>query len=423
MPVRGLPVRPNLEQLRHQAKDLLAAARAGDASALDDVRAFHPSGEVSTTLQLHEAQLVLARSYQCASWPRLVQACELADAIWQDDLDTVVRLVTQHPSLRDEHVLVRTDSNWGPPMSYAANLGRDRIIQWLHDHGATDHAHAIGRAVLQSQLGTAALLHEMLGKPRPPRDAFGGPAYTLSVPGNEFLLALGLRFDGPDAHACPADVVLETDSRKPEAKHRILELYAQHGMVYPDTPTMALHRGRIDLLEAHLARDPGLLHRAFTHEEIYPPEIGCHDEVNATHATPLKGATLLHMCADYDELEIAQWLLAKGADPNTPAAIDAEGFGGHTAIFSTVVSQPAFWMNHHRRTPAYDTRIAELFLAHGADVNVRATLRKQLHPGYDDHRLVEYHDVTPVSWGRRFHQQVFVNRGVLELLVRHGAIE
>ncbi|MBL8961256.1 MAG: ankyrin repeat domain-containing protein, partial [Gemmatimonadetes bacterium] len=56
-------------------------------------------------------------------------------------------------------------------------------------------------------------------------------------------------------------------------------------------------------------------------------------------------------------------------------------------------------------------------------VNVRATLRKQLHPGYDDHRLVEYHDVTPVSWGRRFHQQVFVNRGVLELLVRHGAIE
>jgi hypothetical protein len=353
-----------------------------------------------------------------------VQACELADAIWQDDLDTVVRLVTQHPYLRDEHVLVRTDSNWGPPMSYAANLGRNRIIQWLHDHGATDHQHAIGRAVLQSQLGTAAALHEMLGKPRPPRDAFGGPAYTLSVSGTEFLLALGMRFDGPDACPCPADVVLETDSRKPEAKHRILELYAQHGMVYPDTPTMALHRGRIDLLEAHLARDPGLLHRTFTHEEIYPPEIGCHDEVNATHATPLKGATLLHMCADYDELEIAQWLIARGAHPNTPAAVDAEGFGGHTAIFSTVVSQPAFWMNYNRRRPAYDTRIAELFLAHGADVNIRATLRKQLHPGYGkDEVMREYRDVTPLSWGRRFHRKEFVNEAALALVEAAGGRE
>jgi hypothetical protein len=27
------------------------------------------------------------------------------------------------------------------------------------------------------------------------------------------------------------------------------------------------------------------------------------------------------------------------------AAIDADGFGGQTALFSTVVSQPNFWMN------------------------------------------------------------------------------
>ncbi len=216
---------------------------------------------------------------------------------------------------------------------------------------------------------------------------------------------------------------METDSRKPEAKHKILELYAQHGMVYPDTPTMALHRGRVDLLEAHVERDPSILNRTWTHEEIYPPEIGCHDELNATHATPLKGATLLHMCADYDELEIAQWLIAKGADPNTRAAIDADGFGGHTALFSTIVSQPAFWMNDNRHSPVYDARMAQLFLEHGADADVRATLRKQLHPGYDDHRLVEYHDVTPLAWGKRFHQQIFVNRAVLALIERRGGTQ
>jgi len=32
-------------------------------------------------------------------------------------------------------------------------------------------------------------------------------------------------------------------------------MYVEHGLELPDTPTMALHRGRIDLLEEHLRRD------------------------------------------------------------------------------------------------------------------------------------------------------------------------
>ena len=49
------------------------------------------------------------------------------------------------------------------------------------------------------------------------------------------------------------------------------------GSRYPDTPTMALHRGRIDLLEQHIQRDPSVLNRTFTHREIYPSEMGCRD--------------------------------------------------------------------------------------------------------------------------------------------------
>ena len=52
--------------------------------------------------------------------------------------------------------------------------------------------------------------------------------------------------------------------------------------------------------------------------------------------TPLGRATLLHMCIDYGELEIAQRLLDRGMDVNVRAATDADGFGGHTPIFSTV---------------------------------------------------------------------------------------
>jgi len=110
----------------------------------------------------------------------------------------------------------------------------------------------------------------------PPEGALSGAAYTLSVPGTTFALEIGVPVcDAVGKRLAPVDVVLETDGRNPAAKHEILELYVQHGLELPNTPTMALHRGRIDLLEEHLRRDPGLLHRTFTHEEIYPPELGC----------------------------------------------------------------------------------------------------------------------------------------------------
>jgi ankyrin repeat protein len=182
---------------------------------------------------------------------------------------------------------------------------------------------------------------------------------------------------------------------------------------------MALHRGRIDLLEEHLRRDPNLLKRTFTHEEIYPPELGCHDEVQATHGTPLAGATLLHMCADYDEIEIARWLLARGMNVDERAAVDAEGFGGHTALFSTVVSQPNFWINHHGRVP--EAPFTQLLLEHGADPHVRASLRKELHPGYGIEGMREYRDVTPLMWGEQFQFKKLVNTAAMRLISERGA--
>lgn len=420
MPARHLPVRPDLAQLRHQAKDLLRAVRAGDPVAAAEFAGHHPDPPPPARARLSDAQLALARAYGAPSWPRLVLACQLIEAIWADDLETVRQLVTTRPSLIHEHATIR-DSNWGPPLSYAANLGRDRIIRLLHGLGATDLEHALGRATLQGRVETAAMLHQMLGAPPPPEGALGGPAYTLSVGGTEFALRVGARVvDAQGRRLAPVDVVLETDSRKPEAKHRILALYVQHGLVLPDTPTMALHQGRLDLLEAHLRRDPGLLFRTFSHEEIYPPELGCHDDVLATHGTPLAGTTLLHMCVDYGELEIARWLLERGADPNTPAAVDAAGFGGHSALFATVVSQPNFWMNYGGGVQ--EAPFAALLLDRGADPNLRVSLRKQLHPGYNDDRLVEYREVTPISWGERFHQQVFVSRPALRLIAERGGV-
>ncbi len=418
MSARRLPVRPDLTQLKHQAKDLLRAIRRGEAEALEDLRTHHPKPPAPAEAKLSDAQLVLARCYEVPSWTRLVLACRLIDAIWEDDLETVRALVLEHPRLLHEHATVR-DSNWGPPLSYAANLGRDRIIRMLHGLGATDLEHAMDRAALQGKTETARMLHAMLGAPPPPEGALGGPAYTLSLSGTALLLELGAPVVDPRGNRlAPVDVVLESDSRKPEEKHAILEAYVRHGLALPDTPAMALHRGRIDLLEEHLRRDPGLLRRTFRHEEIYPPELGCHDEVLATHGTPLAGATLLHMCVDYDEMEIARWLLERGMDPDAKAAVDAEGFGGHTALFATVVSQPAFWMNYQGRSQ--EAPFTALLLDRGADPNARASLRKQLHPGYGEDTLHEYRDVTPLSWGERFHSRIFVSEPAMRLIRERG---
>jgi hypothetical protein len=422
MPARRLPVRPDLDQLKHQAKDLLRALRLGDPAAIAEFSQFHPAHRAPEDARLADAQLALARSYDVPSWPRLVLACQLIDAIWRDDVAAVRVLVVKHPRILHEQATVR-DSNWGPPMSYAANLGRDEIIRMLHGLGATDLEHALDRAALQGKVGTARMLHAMLGSPRPSAESLGGPAYTLSESGTELMLEAGAPVRDPDGRRlAPVDVVLETDSRKPSAKHAILEMYVRHGLALPDTPTMALHRGRLDLLEAHLRRDPALLVRTFSHEEIYPPELGCHDEVQATQGTPLAGTTLLHLCADYDELEIARWLLERGADVNTRASVDAEGFGGHTALFGTVVSQPNFWVNYQGRADA--AAMARLFLEHGADVSVRASLRKQLHPGYGEHPRREYRDITPLSWGERFEHKLFVGVAAMRLIAeRSGMVD
>lgn len=89
MSVRPLPVRPNLDQLKHQAKDLLRGIRAGDPEALAELKERHPDPIDPSSAKLADAQLVLARSYQASSWARLVQAVELVDAIWRDDIETV----------------------------------------------------------------------------------------------------------------------------------------------------------------------------------------------------------------------------------------------------------------------------------------------------------------------------------------------
>ena len=84
MPPRGLPGNANLEQLKNGAKSFQRAVRAGDAGAAEVVREFHPrlsdarpgSPELERFTRA-DAQLVVARQFAFASWPKLKAHLEL----------------------------------------------------------------------------------------------------------------------------------------------------------------------------------------------------------------------------------------------------------------------------------------------------------------------------------------------------------
>src|SRR4051812_4373778 len=98
---RPLPSNPNLEQLKKQAKDLLSAYRAGEPDAIAQVQAHYRPRETGD-FALHEAQLVIARTYGLETWPKLKQHIQspvkikLHDAAKNGDATTVREIINDH---------------------------------------------------------------------------------------------------------------------------------------------------------------------------------------------------------------------------------------------------------------------------------------------------------------------------------------
>ena len=115
-----LPARPDLGQLRHQAKDLLGAAQRGDPGAVARISA------VSDRLILSSAQLALAREYGFASWARLKLEVERRDILNRRDLPRLTGLLAERPELATTKMEHWCDHQLGAdPLSYMAMLRFD----------------------------------------------------------------------------------------------------------------------------------------------------------------------------------------------------------------------------------------------------------------------------------------------------------
>ena len=100
MPSRELPARPNLEQLKKQAKSLLDAAKAREPEALARFAVLPSLSGKSLDkidvedLALHDAQSAVAREHGFASWNALREEVESRTLSFDAAVDEFIRCAT-----------------------------------------------------------------------------------------------------------------------------------------------------------------------------------------------------------------------------------------------------------------------------------------------------------------------------------------
>lgn len=302
MTTTSLPALPSLEQLKHQAKDLVKQFKARSPEALRRVQSHLPRAAAlsleslaATDLKLSEAQFVLAREYDFPSWPRLKRHIETSQpnqeaaveafkqAIHTGDSRKLRTLLRTVPALTEQidAPLFGFDS---PAIVNAAGRKDRKTIDVLLAHGANINKRiewwAGGFGVLPNgdpefeaylvERGAAVDVWAAAGMNRLDRleewiaadptlvNGRGGDGqsplhFAASIEVARFLLDHGAEIDLRDLdHAgTPAQTMV---ADRPEICRYLLARGAE-----PDI-FMAVQLGDIDLVRKALAADPDSLH-------------------------------------------------------------------------------------------------------------------------------------------------------------------
>lgn len=150
-----------------------------------------------------------------------------------------------------------------------------------------------------------------------------------------------------------------------------LRLLLDAGAVHPDPAVIPILLDDADSIRTAVRADASFLNHRTTMVSTF---------------TPLVGATLLHVAAEYGNLNAARALIEAGADVNAVAAMDESGLNGHTPLFHTVNS------NANRSEP-----IMRLLLDAGADPALRLA---GITWGNGFEWETTFFDVTPVSYAQ-----------------------
>ena len=292
--------RPDLRQLRIQAKELVRAVRAANPDALVRVVSYVRS---SSEFTLANAQLVIARENGFDSWPRLrreldpgMQApgkspsTELFEALESGDDDAAVALIRQHPELAG--VWRRCQWGWENPLNVAAQHGRLAPTRALVEAGA--EIYAVNQGDYPPVFNAVSSGHREVG---------------------EYLMDASARSDNgnlPPTYGCGIDIVLAgrlglLDRIRMHVERDPLAVY-RRGCIGESVLHWPAHNGHVEVVRYLL--DSGAL--------IAADEIG------------LYGGKPLHWAAEHSPTCVAL-LLARGADPNARNVMPNE-FEGYTPL-------------------------------------------------------------------------------------------
>ncbi len=304
---QSLPANPNLEHLRNEAKALLRAFRADHPDGRERFETDHPQHAKSPIpdVQLSDALWVVAREYGFESWVKLKEHVELgthafSTAVRADDLVAIERILRERPETLRYELAHRGDVF--PLAAYVCRIGGS--------------AEALALVV---SLG--ADVHDLN------RELFG-MCEDHNLEGTRKLLAAGIDPNdvynaGWDCHVLLGWV--QTYLRdNPARLHEGVNLLIEHGAHVEDTPVWDIHRGDLDRLESRLRAAPDLARARV--------------RLDYGNYITLRGVTLLHVAAEYNELAAAGLLLRHGADLDARAEVGRNGVGGQTPLFHVIGS-------------------------------------------------------------------------------------
>ena len=380
---RQLPDHPNLRYLKDQAKALL---KAGQATSLS------------------EAQLKVARMYGLASWSRLKayvdeknrgeEVNQLKLAIDTNDLDRVKALMTHNPALHRAPIgygkngpltwVAECRVPWEPPTP-----ARLAMAQWMIDNGSDIHQGGDGPLMRAALRDDRIPMMELLFRNGANVDAeWGGffpiifaPCESLAPGSLRWLIDHGANPDcarfGREYPDSALDYVIATYARSERLGPCIDILLAGRCPTRRNMPAvLEILRGPIDRLREILDADPALVNRRFGELDF---------GTTGNRSLTLRGGSLLHVAAEYGNVNAAQLLLDRGADVNARAEIDEAGVGGQTPIFHAVSQFFDFGLS-----------IVEFLVKQGADLSISARI-----PGNYE-RPAEVVECRPLEYARLF---------------------
>jgi ankyrin repeat protein len=380
---RSLPEHPNLRHLKDQAKALLKAGQA---------------------VSLTEAQLNIARIYGFPNWRRLKahvdevnlgkDVIELKQAIDGNDFDRVKLLMTRNPALH------RAPMGYGQngPLTWVAECRvpwepptpvRLAMAQWMIDNGSDVHQGGDGPLMRAALRDDRIPMMELLVRNGANVNAeWGGffpiifaPCESLAPGSLRWLVDHGANPDcaraGRQYPETALDYVIGTYARS-ERLGACIDILVEAGCpARRNIPAvLEILRGRVDKLREHLDADAALVNRRFS-------ELDFGNTGN--RSMTLRGGTLLHVAAEYGNVEAARLLLDRGADVDVRADLDETGVGGQTAIFHAVSQFFDFGLP-----------MVEFLVSRGADLSISAKV-----PGHYE-RPGELVECTPLEYARLF---------------------